>query len=58
MNPHHRGGDEIEKFLTWLRVERGRAKAAVQTVRRILAADTGQGMKIGIEEIRIAAQLV
>ena len=25
MNPHHRGGDEIEKFLTWLRVERGRA---------------------------------
>ena len=47
MNPHHRAGDEIEKFLTWLRVERGRAKAAVQTVRRILAADTAEGHVTG-----------
>ena len=37
MNPHHRGGDEIEKFLTWLRVERGRATNTVDSYRRDLS---------------------
>jgi integrase/recombinase XerD len=37
MAPHSGGDDSVEKFLTWLRVERGRASNTVASYRRDLA---------------------